>query len=126
MAYGFSVLRAVVLGLPYADTQCGFKAFSRSSVDDIFGRMQLFNKAKRVEGALTTAGFDIELLFIARKLKLKVAPVEVEWHFEEGAVGKNPVKESISGLRDMIKIRLNDLSGKYGAGTQNSNVSVKA
>lgn len=112
MATGFSILRTIILRLPYKDTQCGFKAFNNKAADEIFGRMKVFSDKQRAEGAAVNAGFDLELLYIARKLGLKVAEVPVEWH-HKGTVRVNPIKDSIAGLRDMLRVRVNALQGKY-------------
>lgn len=110
MAYGFLVLRTVILFLPYKDTQCGFKAFTRSAVEKIFSRMQLFSTDKPSTGV--TAGFDLEILYIARKLGLTVVETPVNWK-HVGSVRVNPIKDSILGLKAMIEVRLNALQGAY-------------
>lgn len=112
MATGFAVLRTVILRLPYKDTQCGFKAFTKDAGKEIFKRMKIFSDKQRVEGAAVNAGFDLEVLYIARKLGLKVAEVPVEWH-HQGTVRVNPIKDSLAGLRDMLRVRLNAIQGKY-------------
>lgn len=112
MAWGFSILRNIVLQLPYKDTQCGFKAFTKEASEKIFKRLQIFNNKQAQTGASVSAGFDLEILYVARKLKLKVAEVPVVWHHKEGTK-VNPIKDSWEGLRDLIKVRLNALQGKY-------------
>ena len=112
MAYGFSLLRNAVLRLPFKDTQCGFKAFKRKSAKDIFKRLEIFTEESKEIGASVTAGFDLEILYIARKLGLKVAEVAVEWHHQEGTK-VNPLKDSWEGFRDLMKVRINSLTGKY-------------
>jgi dolichyl-phosphate beta-glucosyltransferase len=112
MAYGFALLRTIILRLPYKDTQCGFKAFRRESAQEIFKRLKVFSENVEVSGAAVTAGFDLEVLYIARKLKLKVAEVEVEWHHQQ-TERINPVKDSWEGLRDLLRVRLNAIMGKY-------------
>jgi len=112
MAYGFAVLRTLVLRLPYRDTQCGFKAFRREAAQKIFKRMKIFNEKHVSKGAGVTAGFDLEILYIARKLKLKVAEVKVTWHHKESE-RINPLRDSWEGLRDLIKVRINALMGRY-------------
>jgi len=112
MAFGFALLRTLVLRLPYKDTQCGFKAFRAGAAQKIFGKMKVFREAKRIQGASVTAGFDLEMLYIASKLGLKVAEVPVNWlHQETKRV--SPIKDSWEGLRDLLKVRLNALQGKY-------------
>ena len=112
MAYGFSLLRLLVLRLPCKDTQCGFKAFTKKASQEVFRRMKIFNERMRTQGASVTAGFDLEILYLARKLRLKVAEVPVEWHHKEGTK-VNPLKDSWEGFRDLIKVRVNALSGGY-------------
>ncbi len=112
MAYGFVLLRTIVLRLPYKDTQCGFKAFRKEAAKKIFSKLKVFNEKSKSEGASVSAGFDLETLYIARKLGLKVTDVSVEWHHMEGTK-VNPIKDSWEGLRDLIKVRINALMGKY-------------
>jgi predicted RNase H-related nuclease YkuK (DUF458 family) len=112
MAYGFMLLRTIVLRLPYRDTQCGFKAFKRDTAIKIFERMKVFTQKMKTKGASVSAGFDLEVLYIARKLKLKVADVLVEWHHQEGT-RVNPIKDSWEGLRDLVRVRINALMGRY-------------
>ena len=112
MASGFVLLRTIILRLPYKDTQCGFKAIKNDAAKKVFKRMQVFNEKAKVEGAAVTAGFDLELLYIARKLKLKVAEVPVVWH-HKGTERVSAIKDSWQGLRDMMQVRVNALLGKY-------------
>ena len=113
MASGFSVLRNLVLNLPYKDTQCGFKAFRNEAAKKIFGKLEIFNKENATGGASVSAGFDLEVLYVARKLGYKVAEVPVDWHHKEGTK-VDPIKDSIEGLRDLLMVRINALQGKYG------------
>lgn len=91
----------LVLGLHYRDTQCGFKAFTRRAAHSIFPNLKI-----------ERWGFDPEILFLAQRLKLKVAEVPVEWA-HDGRSKINPVKDGIRMLGEMVKIRLNSLGGKY-------------
>jgi glycosyltransferase involved in cell wall biosynthesis len=114
MAFGFMILRTLILRLPFKDTQCGFKGFKKSAVKPIFERMKIFNE-KQVVGSAVTAGFDLELLYIARKLGFKIAEVPVEWEEigDRGTSGVNPIKDSWDGLMDLMQVRINALQGKY-------------
>ncbi len=112
MAYGFALLRMLILRLLYKDTQCGFKAFKKDAAQKIFKKMKIFSEKTKTKEAGVTAGFDLELLYIARKLKLKVAEVPVVWH-HKSTERISAVKDSWQGLRDMIRVRINALSGKY-------------
>lgn len=112
MANGFSFLRLLVLRLPFKDTQCGFKAFTNIAAKEIFKRLEIFSSKNKSIGASVTAGFDLEVLYIARKLKYKIAEVSVDWHHKEGTK-VDPIKDSIEGLRGLLMVRLNSLQGKY-------------
>lgn len=113
MAYGFSILRLLVLRLPFKDTQCGFKAFSKKAAGEIFKRLEIFNVNQKSTGASVTAGFDLEIIYIARKLNYKIAEVSVDWHHKEGTK-VDPIKDSIEGLKGLLMVRINALQNKYG------------
>lgn len=112
MAYGFSILRRVVLRLPYKDTQCGFKAFKKEAAEKIFSRLKVFDEKELNAGSHVTAGFDLEVLYIARKLKLKTAEVNVNWEHRD-TERINPIKDSWEGLKDLFKVRINAFLGVY-------------
>jgi dolichyl-phosphate beta-glucosyltransferase len=114
MARGFMILRGMILGLHgIVDTQCGFKAFRSSVAHEIFTRLKLYGNRHAVSGSMVTAGFDIEVLFLARKLGYKTKEVPVEWHYVETR-RVNPVIDSLQGLTDILKIRMNAWRGVYG------------
>ncbi|KKR50965.1 MAG: Glycosyl transferase family 2, partial [Candidatus Woesebacteria bacterium GW2011_GWD2_40_19] len=110
--YGFSLLRLLVLRLPFKDTQCGFKAFTDSASRETFKRLRLFKADGESSGASVTAGFDLEILYVARKLGYKIAEVPVDWHHKEGTK-VDPIKDSIEGLKGLLSVRINALQGKY-------------
>lgn len=113
MARGFMVLRSIFLGLHgITDTQCGFKAFRKDVARDIFGRLKLYSEHREVEGSMVTAGFDLEVLFLAKKVGYKIKEVSVEWHYVETR-RVNPMKDSLQGLMDILKIRVNAWKGLY-------------
>ncbi len=112
MGWGFATLRNIILGLPFKDTQCGFKAFTREASENIFKRMKIFDEKKAVQGAAVNAGFDLEMLYIARKLGYKVAEVPVIWH-HKGTERVSAIKDSWEGFRDLMRVRLNAIFGMY-------------
>ncbi len=106
VAWGFAMSRNLILGLPYKDTQCGFKAFNKSSRDDIFTTMKSEWTKHSVKGAAVNASFDVETLYIAKKKGFKVAEVPVEWrHVDVGSRQVNVLDEAIDSLKAMFKIR---------------------
>lgn len=97
----FNLTLRLVLGLRYKDTQCGFKAFNRHAVTTVFTRQQI-----------ERWGFDPELLFLADKFRLKTAEVPVEWgHDHRSKI--NPLADGLKMVLEMLKIRWNDLTGRY-------------
>ncbi len=113
MAYGFVILRTLILRLPFKDTQCGFKVYKSSAAKEIFKRTQIYKKGNVSKMGSVTAGFDIEVLYIARKLKLKIAEIPVEWYEYGQRKEVNPITDSIEGLRGIMMVRLNAIKGKY-------------
>lgn len=111
-AWSFAFLRNIVLNLPFKDTQCGFKGFSAKSIHDIFPNMQKRWVNNISTGSAVNAGFDIETLFLAKKKGFEIAEVPVNWH-HVGSERVQIVKDSLEAIKDMIRIKINDLSGKY-------------
>ncbi|MBA3946982.1 MAG: glycosyltransferase family 2 protein [Herpetosiphonaceae bacterium] len=107
------VVRTVVLG-GIQDTQCGFKAFTQAAGQRLFGALQLYGAgAGVVKGAAVTA-FDVEVLFLARKWGMRVAEAPVHWEYgQETKI--NPVRDSIRNFGDVLRVRWNDLRGRYGS-----------
>lgn len=113
MARGFMFLRSLILGLRrISDTQCGFKAFRREVAAEIFHKIKLYRDMQTVSGSMVTAGFDIEVLFLAKQLGYKIKEVPVEWHYVETR-RVNPIKDSIQGFMDIVRIRVNAARGLY-------------
>lgn len=109
----FMILRQIILGMGnISDTQCGFKAFKTQKIKKIFQELRVYGKNKKAEGPMVTAGFDVELLYVATKKGLKIKEVPVDWFYKETR-RVNPFHDSFSALSDLISIRLNDLMGKY-------------
>ncbi|HEY7838049.1 MAG TPA: dolichyl-phosphate beta-glucosyltransferase [Terriglobales bacterium] len=89
------------LGLPFADTQCGFKLFNRPAALSIFPQ-------QRIEGW----GFDPELLFLARRYGLRVEEVPVVWAHAAGAKIRM-VRDSLRMFGDLVTIRRHAWRGRY-------------
>ncbi|MBI2600830.1 glycosyltransferase [Candidatus Daviesbacteria bacterium] len=111
-AWGFSVLRLIILGLPFKDTQCGFKAFNKSSIEKLFPKIKHEWGVLHTKGGAVNAGFDVELLYLAKKYGFKIAEVEVEWNYVD-TERVQVIKDAAAAIYDMLRIRINDFSGKY-------------
>jgi glycosyltransferase involved in cell wall biosynthesis len=96
----FNGAMRLVTGLPFKDTQCGFKLFQTSAGREVFSRQQL-------DGF----GFDVEVLFIAKTLGLKSVEVPVRWDNVEGT--KVSMLLGFVAFMDLLKVRRNAIQGKY-------------
>lgn len=103
----FNLCMRTITGLKFRDTQCGFKAFRREPALPVF-------KLQRID----RFGFDPEVLYIAKKQGNRILEVPVAWnHCEGGELQSkwNYLRDSIDMFADLIRIRLNDLAGRYNA-----------
>ncbi len=114
MAKGMVVLRSAIVGITgISDTQCGFKAFKNAAAKQLFKKINEINKGFRnVSGSKVAAGFDVELLHIAQKMDLKIKEVPVDWLYVETR-RVSPFRDSLDGLIDLFKIRINSSKGIY-------------
>jgi dolichyl-phosphate beta-glucosyltransferase len=114
MGSGMILLRTAIVGLPeIKDTQCGFKVFRHLAAQEIFSRIdKLHHGFHKVGGSNVSAGFDVELLFLATMLGYKIKEVPVRWLYVETR-RVNPVLDSIEGLKGLLRIRKNAITGRY-------------
>jgi glycosyltransferase involved in cell wall biosynthesis len=89
----FNLLVRVATGLPFWDTQCGFKAFRLDVCRPIL-------EAACVNGF----AFDVELLFLARRAGLRIREIPVRWNHAEGSK-VSFFKDSLRMLREVIALR---------------------
>src|SRR5579863_7141095 len=97
----FNAVCRMVMRLPFADTQCGFKAFTRSAAQTVF-------KLQTIE----RWGFDPEILLIALKRGFKVVEVPVSWAHDE-RTRMSYLKDGLQMLKELAIIRWNAFTGRY-------------
>src|SRR5437762_4581004 len=90
----FNLLVRVATGLPFWDTQCGFKAFRLDVCRPIL-------EAARINGF----AFDVELLFLAHRAGLRIREIPVRWNHAEGSK-VSFFKDSLRMLREVIALRV--------------------
>ncbi len=114
MARGMIILRSIIVGMgEITDTQCGFKLFRKDVSGNLFSKLEKFHHGyKQISGSSVKAGFDVELLFLAQKMGYKIKEVPVEWFYVESR-RVSPLKDSLEAVEDLLRIKLNALSGKY-------------
>lgn len=108
----FNAVVKLLTGLRFEDTQCGFKLFRGPVIKELAARSTIMNQNRpHLKEPLVTA-FDVELLVLAQRQGYKTVEVPITWrHLPTRNV--NPIKDSLRMLRDVLKIRLNLIRGKY-------------
>ena len=89
----FNLLVRIATGLPFWDTQCGFKAFRLDVSLPIL-------EAARLDGF----AFDVELLYLAQRAGLRIREIPVRWNHAEGSKVQF-FKDSLRMLREVISLR---------------------
>ena len=97
----FNLVTRMVMNLPFADTQCGFKAFTRGAAQTVF-------QLQTIEGW----GFDPEILFIGIKRGLQIREVAVSWAHDE-RTRMSYLKDGLRMLEELAMIRWNAILGRY-------------
>ena len=96
----FNLAVRTITGLPFQDTQCGFKLLETRAAREIFQRQQI-----------ERFGFDVEALFIARQLNYSVVEVPVQWNdvagTKVGAIG------GMAAFLDPLRVRWHQMRGRY-------------
>lgn len=101
-----------ILALPgFLDTQCGFKLFSSKATEDLFNSLYVYGKMEERKDAFTGA-FDVELLFLGLKKGYQLREVPITWTAHESD-RVSAIKDPLRMIKDIIKIRISDLRGKY-------------
>jgi dolichyl-phosphate beta-glucosyltransferase len=85
----------------FRDTQCGFKGFTAAAADAIFPRQRL-----------TRFGFDVELLYLARRLGLRTVETPVQW-IDSPSSRVSPLRDATQMFLEVLKIRWLALKGSY-------------
>lgn len=96
----FNLVMRLLTGLPYHDTQCGFKLYRADAAGQIFSR-QLLNGF----------GFDVEDLFLAKVLGFPAVEVAVRWANVEGT--RVSLASGLRAFWEVILVRWNSIRGLY-------------
>ena len=109
----FNLVMRLLTGLPFKDTQCGFKAF----------RMDVCRPV--VEGALIDRfGFDVELLFIAYRANLRMLEYPVRW--DDVAGGSVSFRSGLQGFAELNEVRRNAARGLYDAAVARARAAAES
>lgn len=111
MGKGFNLFVQIFTVRGIHDTQCGFKLFTRKATEMLFPMLWIYRPNKERTDAFTGA-FDVELLYLAKKVGFRIAEVPVSWQYVK-TKRVDPIKDSSRMLIDLMKIRAADIVGKY-------------
>ena len=98
----FNLIVRALTGLPFWDTQCGFKAFSMAKFGPLLDVMRI-----------DRFGFDVEFLYVARMHGLRLKEIPVRWNNDERSK-VNVVRDSMRMFNEVREIRRNARKGEYG------------
>lgn len=108
-AFNWVVRLTTVRGI--RDTQCGFKLVSRAVAEQVFPKLRVSQPDMTIRGPRVSA-FDVELLFVARRMGYSIAEVPVVWTHVRGSKVR-PAVDSVRMFMDVLAVRWNALRGKY-------------
>lgn len=83
------------------DTQCGFKCFRAETTTILFQQQ-----------TLTGWSFDIEVLFLARRKKLRIREIPIQWYYDPDSK-VSAVRDALRMIGDIFRIHLNAMRGAY-------------
>jgi dolichyl-phosphate beta-glucosyltransferase len=89
----FNAIVRLTTGLPFSDTQCGFKAFRMKTVRPIIE-----------QGRIDGFGFDVEILFLAQRAGLRMLEVPVRWNHHDGSK-VHIVRDSLRMFSEVVSLR---------------------
>jgi dolichyl-phosphate beta-glucosyltransferase len=94
MGKTFNLIVRFITGLPYRDTQCGFKLIERNRIQSFIQLLQVKRFA-----------WDVELLMFAKKNKIRISEVPVTWEHQE-ASRVHPIRDAFEMLCRVIEMRI--------------------
>ena len=113
VGFGHSVVASLFLGVFAWDYQGGFKIFSRRLILEVFPQL-----------TVDRWGFDMEIIFLAKKLGFKTLEVPVMWSHKEQGSKVKLMRDIFRSLREMILIRMNWINNNYTVSAVTKSPSV--
>lgn len=114
LSWGQVFLKSFLLGLRVTDTQCGFKAFTRTAALDIIEHLVVYDPKRlgTIHGPSVTSGFDVEFLLVGQRLGYQTREIPVHWNYQQTR-RVNLVRDARRGLRDLFGIVAARWTGQY-------------
>ena len=102
----FNLVVRTLTGMPFWDTQCGFKAFNMTKFRPLLDLMQI-----------ERFGFDVEFLYVAHLHGLRLKEIPVRWNNDERSK-VSVVRDSARMFKEVTEIRRNAKRGVYNHDSQ--------
>lgn len=102
MSGGFSLVVNLILNLRVPDTQCGFKAFTKRAAETIFEK-----------STLSGWGFDVELIFLAKKNGFLMGRLPVELFHDNDGSKVRALRDAVQMFREVLTVKKNNKNGIY-------------
>jgi len=116
-AFAFMFIRRFLILPEIIDTQCGFKLFRSNVIKKAFPRLEYFNQEIDRSG-WKVSSYDVELLYILKKMGEKIKEVKVKWNDRDiskskgGALSKY-FRESKEMIVQILRVKMNGFKGIY-------------
>jgi glycosyltransferase involved in cell wall biosynthesis len=107
----FNLIVRLATGLPFWDTQCGFKAFRLNVCRPLIEAAQI-----------DRFGFDVELIYLSYLARLRLREIPVRWDHNEGGALDTSGNYSRDSLRMINEVRR--IRGSVNAGTYSEAISA--
>jgi dolichyl-phosphate beta-glucosyltransferase len=105
MSRAFNRLVRATLISGILDTQAGLKAYTAAAAESVFSRV-------RIDGF----GFDLECLFVARYLGLRIAQMPIVFRYRDEPSTVRFARDAVTMISDLIRIRVRGWTGAYRVG----------
>ena len=110
----FNLIVKLATGMPFWDTQCGFKAFRMSACRPIL-------EAARID----RFGFDVELLYVAQLAGLRMEEIAVRWDHNDGSK-ISVARDSLRMFNEVRDIRSAARKGLYSEAIKQARAALTA
>lgn len=108
----FNLLVKVLVLPGIEDTQCGFKLFKGSIAKEVFNKSLLYGDTTKEIKVPKVSAFDVEILYIAKKLGYKIKEVPITWEYGKNTK-VNKVRDSVVNFLDVLRVKINSIKGLY-------------
>ncbi len=113
MSHVWRILVSLIVVRGFIDTQCGFKAYRTPVAQRLLEHTLLYNSpAQSLTTASIAAAADVEMLYLARRMKYRVVEISLTWSYADDSKIR-PMQDSLKAFGELVRIRWYALTGAY-------------